>query len=105
MAKIPCAVCGKELGLLSRKIKISDGAICAECLNSAGISSFSTPSSYNQQTIKDYILTRQALVKSFNPTKKYGGYIEIDENNKLFKLSGNLFEFRNLLSFELLEDG
>ncbi|MBQ6884894.1 MAG: SHOCT domain-containing protein [Clostridia bacterium] len=105
MAKIPCAVCGKQLGLLSPKAKISDGAICAVCLQSAGISSLSNATSYNQQTIKEYILTRQALVKSYNATKTYGGYIEIDEDNKLFKLSGDLFEFSNLLSFELLEDG
>lgn len=105
MAKAPCSVCGKELGLFSGKTILSDGAICTMCLRSAGISSLSNPASYNQLTIKEYVLTRQALVKSFNPTKKYDEYIQIDENNKLFALSGNLFEFKNLLSFELLEDG
>ncbi len=109
MAKIPCAVCGKELGILSGKIKVSDGAICMSCFKTAGISSLDNAMSYTQQTIEEYIIARQSLVDSFDATKKFGGYfgghIEIDENNKLFKLSGDYFEFNNLLSFELLEDG
>ena len=105
MAKIPCAVCGKELGLLSGKVKISDGAICINCLNSAGISMLNNPISYNQQSINDLISKRKAIVENFSQTKSVGNYIHIDETNKSFKVGKDIFAFENLLSFELLEDG
>ena len=105
MAKIPCAVCGKELGLLSGKVKISDGAVCTNCLSSAGISMLNNAPSYNQQSIKELITARQALVNNFHSTKSVGTYIQVDENNKAFKIGRDIFAYDNLLSFELLEDG
>lgn len=105
MAKIPCAVCGKELGLLSGKVKISDGAICTTCLSSAGISMLNNPMSYNQQSINEMISNRQTMVKNFKPTKSTGNYIHIDENNKSFRIGKDIFAYENLLSFELLENG
>lgn len=105
MAKIPCAVCGKELGLLSGKVKISDGAVCTNCLSSAGISMLNNAPSYNQQSIKELISARQALVNNFRSTKSVGTYIQVDENNKAFKIGRDIFAYDNLLSFELLEDG
>ncbi len=104
MAKIPCAVCGKQLGLLSGKLKISDGAVCTDCLKSANATALSNAGAYNQQSIKEFILKRQTMVANFNATKVVG-QIAIDENNKLFQCKGNLFAFDNLLSYELLEDG
>ena len=105
MAKIPCAICGKELGLLSGKAKISDGAVCTNCLKSAGISMLSNALSYNQQTIKELVNVRKMLVNNFSKTKSVGKYISVDENNKAFKIGGDIFTYDNLLSFELLEDG
>lgn len=105
MAKIPCAVCGKELGLLSGKVKISDGAVCSNCLFSAGVLTLDNALSYNQQSIKTLISERRAFVNKFCATKSIELYIQIDENNKLFKVAGNTFSYDNLLSFELLEDG
>lgn len=105
MAKIPCAVCGKELGLLSGKAKISDGAVCTNCLSGAGISMLSNALSYNQQSIKELINVRKALVNNFSKTKSVGTYISVDENNKAFKIGRDIFAYDNLLSFELLEDG
>lgn len=104
MAKISCIVCGKELGLLSGRVKISDGAICRNCLLSAGILELANANKYNQQSIKTLISTRQALVGSFRSTKNVGSYIQVDENNKAFKIGKDIFGYDNLLSFELLED-
>lgn len=105
MAKIPCAVCGKELGLLSGKVKISDGAICTNCLSSAGISMLSNNMTYNQQSINELISTRKKIVENFSSTKSVDTYIQVDENNKSFKIGKDIFSYENLLSFELLEDG
>lgn len=105
MAKIPCVICGKELGLLSARTKISDGAICFNCLNNAGISMLNNALSYNQQTIKELITARQTLVNNFHVTKSAETFIHVDENNKAFKIGRDIFAYDNLLSFELLEDG
>ncbi len=32
-------------------------------------------------------------------------YLQIDDTHKAFKAGGSIFEFSNLLNFELLEDG
>ena len=105
MAKIPCAVCEKELGLLSGKVKIADGAVCSNCLLSAGILTLNNALSYNQQSIKSLISTRKEFVTKFHTTKSVGAYIHVDETNKAFKVGRDIFSYDNLLSFELLEDG
>ncbi len=105
MAKSPCVVCGKELGLLSGKFIISDGVVCNHCLSSAGVSSLHNALSFNRESINNYISARKTLVKNFRSTKSIGTYIHIDENNKAFKIGKNIFAYDNLLSFELLEDG
>ena len=105
MAKIPCAVCGKELSWFSGRIKISDGAVCVKCLNSAGISILNNVDTYTQQSIKELVTTRQTMVNNFHCTKDVDSYIQIDENNKYFKIDKDIFSYENLLSFELLENG
>jgi len=105
MAKIACVVCNKELGLLSGKVKISDGVVCANCLSSAGISKLNNNMTYNQQSISELINTRKKIVESFSTTKSVGTYIHVDETNKSFKIGKDIFSYENLLSFELLEDG
>lgn len=105
MAKKSCAVCEKELGLLSGKVKISDGVVCSKCLSSAGILALNNPLSYNQESIKNLVSVRQAFVNKFHVTKSVGTYIHVDETNKAFSIGGNIFSYDNLLSFELLEDG
>lgn len=105
MAKKSCVVCGKELGLLSPKTTISDGVVCSDCLKKAGISVLPNGKSFNSISINNLISKRTLLVKSFSPTKKVGTYISIDENNESFKIGRDIFEYDNLLSYELLEDG
>lgn len=41
MAKKVCVVCGKEMGMMTRKLEISDGYECAPCLLNARIHTFS----------------------------------------------------------------
>ena len=105
MAKKICALCGEEIGLLTGKIKISDGYVCINCLKSAGIGTLSMPENFSSSSIKDLVNRRISMVKSFSPTKNVGAYLKVDENNQLFMVGNDLFEFSNLLSFELLEDG
>lgn len=105
MAKKICVVCGKELGLLSSKATISDGVVCSDCLKKAGIGALSNGQAFNTVSLKELLNRRVPVVNSFSPTKKIGTYIAIDEAHKSFKIGGDIFEYANLLSFELLEDG
>ena len=105
MAKKLCVMCGKELGALSSKEVISDGVVCSKCLKKAGISTLSNGQAFNTASLKNFLDRHAAIVKSFSPTKKISIYLAVDENNKSFKIDGDIFEYDNLLSFELLEDG
>lgn len=105
MAKKSCVICGKELGLFSAKATISDGVVCADCLHQAGIGSLSNGQSFDTTSLKQLIGERIILVRSFSPTKKIGNYLAIDEAHKSFKIGKDIFEYSNLLSFELMEDG
>lgn len=105
MAKVPCAICGKELGIFSGKAKVSDGTICSNCLNDSGVEVSINMSSYKVQTIKEFIKDRQKKSAKFTVTKSYANSIYLDETNKYFKIEKNIFDYDNLLSYELLEDG
>ena len=105
MAKKICVVCGRELGLFSSKQTISDGVVCSDCLKQAGISSLPNAQAFNTVSLKELLDRRAPLVRSFAPTKKIGNYLAVDETNKSFKIGADIFEYANLLSFELLEDG
>jgi hypothetical protein len=51
------------------------------------------------------ISSRTPLIRAFSPTKKIGSYLQIDDTHRAFKIGKSIFEFSNLLNFELLEDG
>lgn len=104
MAKRKCVICGKEVGMLTAKTEIYDGVICAKCLRAEGMTELSNPRAYNTYSMRVLINKRAALVSRFRVTKTVGS-LNIDENNKLFRVGGDLFEYDNLLSFELLENG
>ena len=105
MAKKICINCGKQLGAFTGKVNISDGTICTNCLNTAGIGQLENPATYATTDVKAMIASRTPLVQTFSPTKKIGSYLQIDDTHKAFKAGGSIFEFSNLLNFELLEDG
>ena len=104
MAKKICINCGKELGAFTGKVNISDGTICTNCLNTAGIGQLENPATYSTNDVKAVIATRTPLIQTFAPTKKIGSYLQIDDAHKAFKAGNSVFEFSNLLNFELLED-
>lgn len=105
MAKKICVNCGKDLGVFSGKVNISDGTICTSCLSTAGIGQLESPATYSTNDVKALIVSRTPLMQAFSPTKKIGSYLQIDDTHKAFKAGGSIFEFSNLLNFELLEDG
>lgn len=105
MAKKSCVVCYKDLGFFSMKTSLSDGMVCKHCLLEAGMVALNNPTSYSANSMKLLVNRRKQLVESFKSTKNVGKYIFVDENSKTFKIGNDLFEYSNLLSFELLEDG
>ena len=104
MAKV-CAACNNKIGLFRSKTKISNGYVCKKCLKKAGIANFENSYSFTCNTAREMIDRRIPLVKSFKATRKYGTILQVDEKNKAFKIRGQLFEYSNLLDYELLEDG
>lgn len=105
MAKKICVNCGKELVAFTGKVNINDGTVCTNCLNTAGVGQLESPATYSTNDVKALITSRTPLIQTFSPTRKIGSYMQIDDNHKAFKAGGSIFEFSNLLSFELLEDG
>lgn len=105
MAKKTCAICGKPIGLLTGKTEIADGFVCGNCIAGTGVTAFTNGNHFTAASLPVWIENRKQMVSNFSPTKKIVKNFTIDENNKLFMVSGNLFSYENLLSFELLEDG
>ena len=105
MAKKVCVICNKELGLLSAKVAIADGVVCSKCLAEAKITTLTNPQGYNTASVTSLIERRKEVVGKFKPNKTVGGHLKIDEANRLFAVDNSLFEYSNLLSYELLEDG
>ena len=105
MAKIMCASCGAKIGMLDGKIQISDGYVCRRCLFSAGIEKLDNPHTYNAAALKNLIETRKQEINGYSPTKNICDSFSIDENKKQFKVCGSIFDYSNLLDYELLEDG
>lgn len=105
MAKKICCVCNKTIWMILPKASLSDGLVCGDCLKKIGMSSLNNSNQYTCESIKQLIEKRTRMLTAFKPTKAVSYLILIDEINKLFKISNDVFEYANLLSFELLEDG
>lgn len=105
MAKKVCVCCQKEMGMLTPKVALADGVVCASCLKSAGISALGNAQARSSSDVAHLIADRTQLLASFSPTKTIGAYLQVDDTNRLFKVGADLFRYENLLDFELLEDG
>lgn len=105
MAKKICVLCGQQIGVLKRKIDISDGYVCADCLLRSGINSFENHLAFSSASLQAFARRKNSLLQLFTPTKKIGSYLSVDSVHKTFKIDHDLFEFKNLLSFELIENG
>lgn len=103
-----CSVCGNNAG----DKKLSDGFVCNDCLKKCGnfLSSFGLKNR-SIENIKRAITTNENnnnLLNLFQATRKIQKYLEIDENNMLWKLPSYrniIFCYDDIISFELLENG
>lgn len=106
MAKV-CDICGEKAGALT-KLTLKDGIVCGQCLKKTG-----RPTDGSTKSLQDfnnrfkYLEDNNNLFNSFSPTIKIASYLQVDENNKLFKIgkSKDCFNFNELVNFELNEDG
>ncbi|KPI46581.1 hypothetical protein KW95_18500 [Clostridioides difficile] len=110
-----CVVCGEDQ---SCRLKIKDGYVCKKCVDKCGIG-LVTLGKKNKEITKEDVVNvikknenRTEEVESFNPTKKIGTYLEIDEPQKKFlipnkfgKLAQEVLSFNDVIDYELLEDG
>ena len=119
--KVTCSVCDGDASLNRLRIANKDWA-CSKCLKSAGYNTIGPfedklPSDMTSNFLK-YRLKRseesKELLKSFNPSKKIGSAIELDDsNNQWLILSSVLgkrdksivYNYDEITGFELLEDG
>lgn len=102
-----CGVCGKKIGVFTQ-IKIKDGYVCGDCQNkSLNISNCSCRSVQDYKDRYAYLEENQRLSASFAPTISIKDHLEVDENNRLFKIgkSPECFPFSCLVNFEFSEDG
>ena len=103
-----CDICNKELGFGSKKCELKDGLVCAECVKKAGLVSRKNLKGLTIEALKKGIeknnkmLARQQI---FKPTSEVGTYLKVDDNNKMFMTNDLLFNYDNLVSYELIEDG
>ena len=104
MAKV-CAVCTREIGFFTSKTEIANGFVCKKCLKKAGIDDFENAYSFTCDTAREMFHRRIPLIKAFKTTKKYAHCLHVDEKHKTFKIEGQMFEYADLLDFQLLEDG
>ena len=100
-----CSLCGKKLSALAYKTEILDGTVCGECLKKAGFNGLPNGRSFNTVSLKLLLDRRAELINSFSPTKTVGDFMAVDENHNSFRIGKDVFEYANLLSFELLENG
>ena len=124
MAKKTCLMCGREMGVMTGKVKCVDGYICSNCVKELGYSTFDT----NALTSIGNMSSAQLLAKGdkknndieavqkFVPTSVTAKYAKFDDENQKMILANRmhisykpehytLFSYNQLVDFELLEDG
>lgn len=124
-SKENCIICGNEAGAMNRT-KMNDGTfICSNCVAKTYISSgwgIDVLKHSSVDKIKERILFKEKDIKEnaerrlkFVPTKKEGGYIWFDDENKWFALpkgtfsskidTSYIYKYEDIIDFEVLEDG
>jgi ribosomal protein L37AE/L43A len=114
--KATCANCNKEIGLNRFQIANKEW-ICPECFKKCG---FNMTTPINKMSVSDIKYAISAQQKNaekliaFKPTKKFGAFIEFDENQKTWlipdgflgtKKNPKIYNYSDIVDFELLEDG
>ncbi|MDK0695919.1 DUF4428 domain-containing protein [Clostridium perfringens] len=108
-----CSICKEN----ETKTKLSDGYICSNCLKNVGMFQVTKPlKTYQIKDIEKLIVLNyenKVNVDNFNATKKIEKYIEFDDTNRKWlipnliygKYSTKVYDYKDILEFELLEDG
>ncbi len=102
-----CSVCNHNIG----KKELLDGVVCQECIDKCY--PFMIIRNYkNISTLKIKEAINAAKInvertKKFNPTKKINKYFEVDEQNKMWKISDSaiIFTYGEIVDFNLIENG
>lgn len=115
-----CAVCGNSIGLMTGKVKLSDGKlVCSKCLKKSGYTLLGPKeiSEISNLTLNQVIGKKQSRHKEnagkFYPTQKFGLYAYFDDQNEqLLVNSGNmdinpktLIRYSDIKDFSANEDG
>lgn len=114
--KAVCAACNREIGLNRFQIANKEW-ICMDCFKKCNFNALTPIKKMTLTDINNAIRVKEANTKeltSFNTTKKYGSFIEFDDNQKKWLVPDGLFgkkknpriyNYSDILDFELLEDG
>ncbi len=123
MAKKLCDICGKSMGLTNPKVALLDGCICSKCFQFCGfeptIGNVSQAKTMRLDDLKSYADSSSVnaeKISNFSPTQVVNDLIKIDENSKTLIIADKmhmrykpscytLFNFDQIIDFELLEDG
>lgn len=118
--KKECVCCKRSMGMLNSKVKLSDGFVCTSCWEAAGFGSdLASFASGEQMTAGDFMARYKKkkdiehAAKVFKPTNRIGASIAFDDQTNTFlvtTISGfktfyDIFEYSQIVDFELLEDG
>ncbi len=107
--KETCCICNQNEG----HKKILDGMVCKGCISKCGaflctLNWKSIPSDRIKQAITANEMNQKRL-NIFRATNSFEKYIDIDENNRLWKSSAFMpnivFSYDDIINYELLEDG
>ena len=108
MAAKICAKCGKRITMLSLgTVTLRDGYVCQHCLNEAGMNAFKNSAGYDSKSTLELIKSREPLVRSYVPSrevKDVSVLMGIDETNKLLFMAKNIIPYKDVITYELLED-
>lgn len=104
-----CVICGKKVSFFNRGgigREFYGEFICYSCIYKAGAQNRHFSSSQEAiEFIKKRIQDLQMFQKMFQITRRVEHYIEIDDNNKLVKISGDIFKLSDVLSYDFTVDG
>ncbi|MFI3230620.1 MAG: hypothetical protein R3Y29_03585 [bacterium] len=108
---VECCICEETLKLAVCK-KLFDGFVCKNCLNKQNklivvfgfdIKTFKNLYEQELNKLSDKTLETLSPEQKFKATKILSGF-EIDHTNKLIKIKKDIYNFENLLDFELIDD-
>lgn len=102
-----CGVCGKDTGFDKRKIANKE-YLCTDCFHIfRGLKPDALLWATTSEEIKDvlyFIKDNEEKLLNFKPTSKLG-LIHIDEKNKQWSVHNRVFDYSELVEYELLENG